>query len=135
MPHTLAAFARECIAADHYPNHRHVFTPFGCSACGVVPLALTIEHHTGSEDGDFKGAIFGQCSECGKQERVFRFTGEHRKPLRKEKPVCGCGHLYFFAGECERIERDEGLSGFFDEGVIVGQCSQCGEKRAFVYTD
>jgi hypothetical protein len=25
--------------------------------------------------------------------------------------------------------------GFFDEGVVVGHCSQCGRNRAFVHTD
>jgi hypothetical protein len=25
--------------------------------------------------------------------------------------------------------------GFFDEGVVVGQCSQCGRNRAFAHTD
>jgi hypothetical protein len=101
----------------------------------VVPFALTIEHHTGSRKGDFKGRILGQCSGCSQAIRIFSFTGEHRKPLREEKPACRCGHRLFFVGECERIERDEGLLGFFDEGVVVGQCADCGRNRALVYTD
>jgi hypothetical protein len=37
--------------------------------------------------------------------------------------------------EVERIERDEGLPGFFDQGVVVGQCSQCGHNQVVVHTD
>ena len=37
--------------------------------------------------------------------------------------------------ECERIERDDGMMGFFDEGVVVGKCAQCGQNRALVHTD
>jgi hypothetical protein len=55
--------------------------------------------------------------------------------LRKEKPVCECGNTHFLVAICERIEGEEGLAGFFDEGVIVGQCSRCSRNRAFVYTD
>jgi hypothetical protein len=131
----LEAFAKERIAAHRYPNDYHFFTLFKCHTCGVVPLELTIEHHTGSRKGDFKGLIFAQCSECGNRERVFSFTGKQRKRLRGEKPVCECGNGQFFVGECERIEGDEGLSGFFDEGVVVGKCSRCARNRVFVYTD
>lgn len=132
---SLEAFARKCIAAHRYPDDYHFFTPAKCPACGVVPLELTIEHHTGSKQGDFKGVIFAQCSECGGEKRIFSFTGKHRKPLREEKPACQCGNVYFLVGECERIERDEGGLGFFDEGVVVGKCSRCGRNRAMVYTD
>jgi hypothetical protein len=27
------------------------------------------------------------------------------------------------------------LLGFFDEGVVVGKCVECGTNRALVYTD
>jgi hypothetical protein len=37
--------------------------------------------------------------------------------------------------ECERFEGGDGLSGFFDEGVVVGKCSECGRNRVMVYTD
>ena len=131
----LEAFAKECIAAQRYPDDDHVFRMFRCDACGVVPLALTIEHHTGSEPGDFKGVIWGECTACGRRERLFSFTGEHRRPSREERPVCECGNARFLVGECERFEGDEGIRGFFDEGVVVGQCSRCGRNRALVYTD
>ena len=131
----LEAFAEDQLNMDHYPNHCCAFRVFRCPDCGVVPLELVFEHHTGSQDDDFKGAIFARCSVCERERRVFQFTGAHREPLRRESPVCECGHGYFLAGEGERFERDEGLPGFFDEGVIVGQCARCGQKRTFVYTD
>ncbi len=131
----LEAFARKCIAAHRYPDDYHFFTLFKCDTCGVVPFELTIEHHTGSKKGNFKGVILGQCAGCESRKRLVSFTGKHRERMREEKPKCKCGNEHFFAGECERIEREERLIGFFDEGVIVGKCSRCGRKRAFVYTD
>ena len=131
----LEAYAQKCINADRYPDDYHHFKLFRCQSCGVLPLELTIEHHTGSRKDDFKGVILGRCSACGSEERVFSFTGAHREPQRKEMPACKCGSKQFFVGECERIERDEGILGFFDEGVVVGRCAQCGRNRALVYTD
>ena len=131
----LKTFAERCIGAEHYPNDYHVFSPFECHACGVVPLRLRIEHHTGSRKGRFRGVIFARCAKCGEERRVFSFTGEHRRPLREERPVCRCGSKEFLAGNCERLEGDEGVPGFFDGGVIVGKCVDCGRNRAFVHTD
>jgi hypothetical protein len=131
----LEMFAREQIVAERYPNDAHFFRPYTCDTCGVVPFELTIGHHTGSKRGDFKGVIWGDCTVCGAKKRVFSFTGNHRKPLHEEKPICTCGHAAFVVAECERIERDDGMMGFFDEGVVVGQCAQCGRNRALVHTD
>lgn len=131
----LEGYARQRIAAHKYPGDYHSFRMFVCDHCGVIPLALTIEHHTGAKKSNFKGIIFGRCAQCGTEKRVFSFTGAHRKPLKVEKPVCKCGNDHFWVGECERIEREDGIMGFFDEGVVVGKCSGCGHKRAFVYTD
>jgi ribosomal protein S27E len=131
----LEGFARKTLDADRHPGDYHRFRLVRCPTCGVVPFALTIEHHTGSRKGNFKGRILGRCSDCNQETRIFSFTGEHRKFLREEKPRCRCGSRSFFAGECERIERDEGLMGFFDEGVLVGQCAECGRNRALVHTD
>lgn len=131
----LRAFARKCIAADRFPNDYHVFRMFECDTCGAVPLALTIEHHTGSKKSNFRGIILAQCSVCDATKRVFGFTGEHRSRLREEKPVCVCGNEHFLVGECERIEGEEGLFGFSDESVVVGRCSVCGQNRALVYVD
>ena len=57
----LEAFAKKRIAARRYPNDIHFFTPFRCDACGVAPFELTIEYHTGSKKGDFRGIIWGEC--------------------------------------------------------------------------
>jgi hypothetical protein len=134
-PQDLEAFARDCIAAHRYPNDHHPWRLFACDVCGAVGFQLTIEHHTGSTSRDFKGVIWGDCAECGARKRLFSFTGQHRKQLREERPVCPCGSSIYVVGMCERIEGDEGLSGFFDEGVVVGQCCRCGRNRACVYTD
>jgi len=131
----LEAYAKKQIVAERYPNDFHRFRLFRCDRCGVVPFEVAIEHHTGSKRGDFKGVIWGVCAKCKTPKRLFSFTGEHRKRLRGEKPVCRCGNATFLAAECERIECDEGLMGFFDEGVVVGQCSRCGRNRALVHTD
>lgn len=131
----LESFARDHLEAHRYPNDYHIFRMSKCEICGTVPFGLTIEHHTGSRRGDFKGRIWGQCSICGYRTRIFSFTGEHRKPLREETPACRCGGTDFYVGECERIEGGEGLAGFFDEGVVVGLCSQCGRNRVLVETD
>lgn len=134
-PTDLEAFARRSIHAHRYPADHHTFRLHGCQSCGLVPLELTIEHHTGSRKGDFKGVILGQCPQCGSNNRVFSYTGSHRQPWRQEKPVCDCGHEHFYVGECERFEGEDGIPGFFDEGVVVGQCSTCGRNRVLVYTD
>ena len=131
----LEAFAKKSIAAERYPNDYHFFTPYKCDDCGVVPLELTIEYHTGSKKGNFRGEIHSLCLECGSRKCAFSFTGAHRKRMREEKPACECGHKGFLVAKCERIEGDEGIMGFFDEGVIVGKCSACGTIRAFVYID
>ncbi len=131
----LEAFARDRLDAHHHPDDHHLFRPFACDACGVAAFGLTIEHHTGSEEGDFKGVIRGACAECGSEKRLFSFTGAHRERLREETPVCVCRNESFIAAECERIEGDGGVAGFFDEGIIVGKCSRCGRNRALVRTD
>ncbi len=131
----LERYAGESIDAHRYPNDVHKFTAKRCPACGVVPFELTIEHHSGSKKKNFRGVIFGECTQCKSKGRIFSFTGDHRTPEREEKPVCKCGGVLFLVGECERIERDEGLLGFFDEGVVVGKCIECGRNRAFVFTD
>jgi hypothetical protein len=131
----LEAFAKRCIAAERFPEAHHRFTAAACPTCGVVPLALTIEHHTGSKKGDFKGKILGRCGTCGREFSVLSFTGPQRKFVSQEQPACRCGSIHFLVGECERIEGDDGLPGFFDEGVVVGKCGACGRNRTFVYTD
>ena len=128
-------YALRRIAASKYPNDYHTFRPGKCSTCGVVPMELTIEHHTGSKTSNFRGVIIGQCSKCGKKENVLKFTGKHREFHHEEKSVCKCGEGQFIVGECERIEREDGMMGFFDEGVLVGKCIACGRYKTIVHTD
>jgi hypothetical protein len=130
----LKSFARKQIAADRYPDDHHFFKFAKCENCGIVPLTLTIEHHSGSKKNNFRGVIWAEC-ECGRRERIFSFTGSHRKPERSEMPGCRCGNKCFVVCECERFEGDQGTFGFFDEGVVVGKCSECGRNRVMVYTD
>jgi hypothetical protein len=71
-------FARQCINSIDYPDDIHNFTLFFCSACKSEALRLTIEHHTGSEEWNFKGIIWGECATCGSLIRLFTFTGDSR---------------------------------------------------------
>jgi hypothetical protein len=131
----LEDYARDCINAGEYPEYNHYFTLFSCNSCGAGKLAITVEHHTGSKDYNFKGIIWGECRECGYLGRLFTFTGEHRKPIRDDRPECDCGSRSFSAGMCERYEGETGIPGYFDEGVIAGKCTECGLNRVFAYTD
>ena len=138
QPESLASldeFARQCINADNYPDDYHVFTLYSCPSCKGSEFRITIEHHTGSKEWNFKGIIWGECASCRHLARLFTFTGEHRKFLRDEHPVCECGNNIFTAGQCERTEGEKGFTGFFDEGVIVGKCSSCNRNKVFAYTD
>jgi len=130
----LKEFAGKHISADRFPDDLHTYKLAKCSTCGIVPLELTIEYHTGATKKNFRGVIWAQC-ECGKREQIFSFTGDRRKLERSENPACSCGNRRFLVCECERFERDEGLMGFFDEGVVVGKCSECGRNRIMFYTD
>jgi hypothetical protein len=131
----LERFAREKIAADEYPGDSHPFEVFACDGCGETALSLTVEHHTGSTDGDFKGIIYGECSRCGNRQRLLSYTGRHRERLREETPQCECAGTRLLVAMCERYEGDGGIPGFFDEGVVVGKCLACGKNRVVVYTD
>jgi hypothetical protein len=131
----LDEFALQCIGSQSHPEDIHTYTTFSCAECKSEAFRVTIEHHTGSEEWDFKGVIWGECNKCGYLNRLFTFTGESRKLLREERPACECGERDFMLGMCERIEGEQGIPGFFDEGVIVGKCNRCNRNRAFVYTD
>lgn len=128
-------FAKQCINSQAYPEDIHNFSLFSCSECKSEGLKLTIEHHTGSEEWNFRGIIWGECTTCGYLNRLFTFTGDSRRAIREERPVCECGSRDFIVGLCERIEGAHGIPGFFDEGVIVGKCILCNRNKAFVYTD
>jgi hypothetical protein len=131
----LDAFAEQCINSRNYPDHLHTFRLYVCNSCGSATFKVTIEHHTGSETWNFKGIIWGECTTCGYLGPLFTFTGTHRKWLRDERPECECGSRTFTAGQCERFETEQGIPGFFDEGVIAGKCTVCKRNKVFVYTD
>jgi hypothetical protein len=131
----LEDFAKECIRSQNYPDDYHKFHLYTCNSCRSTTFKLTIEHHSGSEELNFRGIIWGECSACGYLMRLFTFTGEHREKLREERPVCECGTRIFMAGQCERFEGEQGIPGFFDEGVIVGRCTQCNRNQSFIFFD
>ena len=132
---SLDDFALQCINSQAYPNDNHYFSIFTCNSCRSLSFKLTIEHHTGSTQSDFKGIIWGECSSCGYLMRLFTFTGTHRKILRDERPECECGNKTFTVGLGERFEGEQGIPGYFDEGVVVGKCCICNLNKAIVYTD
>jgi hypothetical protein len=131
----LEDFAKDSIGADHYPGDDHFFTLFNCSSCRGDTFRITIEHHSGSEEYDFKGIIWGECAACGYLMRLFTFTGEHRTYVKTERPECECGNRIFVCGMCERYEGESGIPGFFDEGVVVGKCLSCNRNKSLVFTD
>jgi hypothetical protein len=131
----LEDFARNNINSQDHPDDDHIFILFKCNSCGSPIFRLTIEHHTGSEVWNFRGIIWGECSECGYLGRLFTFTGNNRVKVREERPECECGSRIFITGQCERFEGNKGIPGFFDEGVIVGRCTLCNRNRVFVFTD
>jgi hypothetical protein len=131
----LEDFAMQAIASQNHPEDYHYFSLYTCNSCKSSAFRLTIEHHSGTEAWSFKGIIWGECADCGYPGRLFTFTGNHREKLRDERPVCECGSRIFVTGQCERIEGEQGIPGFFDEGVIVGRCTLCNRNKAFVFTD
>ena len=131
----LEKFAKNKLDAHRFPNDRYTFRPAHCANCGVMPVTLEIEHHTGSSKDNFRGIIRATCSNCGDQFRFLSFTGEHRKPEFVESPKCVCGNVVFLTAESERYEGDDGLPGFFDEGVVAGQCAECGRHQLIISTD
>ena len=131
----LERYAGKQINARSYPAAVHRFRVLKCADCGAAALALTVEHHSGSRRGKFRGVIYGECSICAKKMIIYRFTGSHREKTREESPSCSCGHRTFLVAELERIERENGLAGFVDEGVVVGKCASCSRNRVIVSTD
>jgi hypothetical protein len=131
----LEKYARNQINAQHFLEAVHRFRLLRCAGCGALPLALTVEHHSGSRKGNFRGIIYGECKECGEKDPIYSFTGSHRELVQVENPLCNCGHGYFLVAELERFEGEDGLAGFFDEGVVVGKCADCNRNRLIVATD
>jgi hypothetical protein len=95
----LEDFAKETINSRNHPNDYHHFSLYTCNSCKSSAIKLTIEHHSGSEEWNFKGITWGECADCGYLERLITFTGSHREKLRDERPVCECGSRIFMAGQ------------------------------------
>ena len=131
----LIAFALQSLKAEFTPEETYTPALYGCTTCGAVPLRLTIMHQSCSTEMDFKGTILGTCFECANTEEKFHYTRPESDPGPKEEPSCECGNPYFFMLGVERFEADGGVPWFFDDGVIVGKCSQCGKCRQFVSYD
>lgn len=132
---TLKQWAREELAAEHYPQAACVFRELPCPHCGGGPLSLEVEPHSGSRAGSFRGAIFGQCAHCGGASRLWYFSGEHRRALARTAVSCACGKGLFLAAEAERVEGHDGLPGFFDEGLVAAVCVGCGKVQTVVEVD
>jgi len=137
----LKEFALKKIAAEKYPNDYHWIKIFRCDICGITPLRIKLEHHAGyrlgsSISNDFVGIFWGTCTKCDKKIKFFSITNEYSKTVRVEYPKCGkCGNDAFYVLECERYEGENGLKGFFDEGIVVGKCSECNTLMVIVQTD
>lgn len=121
----LRRFAFAQLAADRYPHDHHHFYPKVCETCGGSFRSLIVTHHTGSRPGNFRGDVLGHCAACGSETVLFYFTGADRAPQRREEISCVCGRGAMDVAVAERIEGDEGLPGFFDEGVVVAHCAGC----------
>lgn len=132
---SLRTFALNALAAEKYPRADHRCRTPSCPACGTAPLEVTVEAHTGSTRPNFRGVVYGRCSRCGSETNIFRFTGPRRRPEDKKRLTCSCGHNEFWIAICERVEGDEGLPGFFDEGVVVARCANCGRQQIVVAFD
>lgn len=131
----LAQFARACLGYAGVSKARFSFRSFHCESCSGEEFVVVVEHHTGSRPGKFRGKIWGRCLACGAEAQLYSFTGEQRKPLRENPVVCTCGRELFVVAECERFEDEEGLPGFFDEGVVVARCIGCGRNQIVVEVD
>jgi hypothetical protein len=128
----LELFARSQFPGQSQEDLHYSFRLFRCRSCSVSNMLLTIEHHTGSSQSDFKGRILGRCEECGAETVHLSFTGSHRICERILVPGCECGSRNFMSGECEGFYAK---TGFFEEGVIAAHCSTCGTNQVLVYTD
>lgn len=132
----LEKFARKVLQANKYPQNPHIFKILNCKTCGPIDgLTVHIEHHTGSSKEDFKGKITAKCHNCKKKQILVSFTGPSRKKIAEDIVVCPCGNQKFLIGEFERFSDSQELVGFFEEGIIVGECDQCQHHQVLAQTD
>ena len=131
----LRRFVLEALRADAYPTDHHHLRLFRCSECGLAPQAVTVKHHKRSQPRDFRGVIAAACEGCGGEATVFSYTALEPEPEREERLRCECGAGYFWLMIGDRIEGDDGLPGFFDEGVVAARCARCARQQIVVYYD
>ena len=131
----LREYADRVLNSKAFPNDIHIFQIYRCSICGENEFKTAIEHHTGSTKGNFRGIITGECFKCQTLKELLRFTGEHRKVERGSIISCECGNIAMTIGYMERIEENDGIPGFFDEGAAVGTCLKCGNRITIALTD
>lgn len=136
----LEEYAKLQINAAAYADDVHICNHFECGQCKeVVPFTLRISYSDACDDArpaqDFAGTVFGTCSKCGSTDSIFGIIRGNWPETEQEHPVCSCGSDSFILCMCERYEGAYGLQGFFDEGVLVGRCSNCGIPRTFLFTD
>jgi hypothetical protein len=131
----LEQYVNKCLATEAQPQTALRFKPYTCPVCGATAFEMSIEHHSGSTRRNFRGVIRGICSKCSEKLELCRFTGPHRQVVQEKALECRCGSSLFYAGECERIEDNEGLPGFVDEGIAVAACAHCGRLTTIVEWD
>lgn len=102
---SLKAYAEASLKAHRHPDADHQFRIFVCPSCEAQgPFEITLDHHSGSREGDFRGEIQADCARCDSRGRIFSFSGPTRTFIRSETPSCDCGAGQFFVAECERHE-------------------------------
>ncbi len=136
----LEEYAKEQINAAAYPEDVHNCIIFRCDTCRmVIPFSVTISYSVACDKNrpslDFAGTVFGTCSQCGLSIILFSIKRNNQPEEERERPTCSCGSDTYIVCLCERYEGSSGFEGFFDEGVIAGECAVCGTHRTFLFTD
>ncbi|MFW9958222.1 MAG: hypothetical protein ACFFCT_09125 [Candidatus Odinarchaeota archaeon] len=136
----LEEYAKEQINASAYPDDDHRCFLYPCSNCNrVVPFNVRISYSVACDDArpanDFAGTVYGTCIQCNQEQNLFSIKRGNYTEKVQEYPVCSCGSDAFILCMCERYEGPSGLTGFFDEGVLVGKCETCGTFNTFLCTD
>jgi hypothetical protein len=136
----LEDYAREKINAAAYPDDDHRCFLYSCNNCKqVVPFSIRISYSVACDETrpayDFAGTVYGTCIQCNQEQKLFGITVNNYPEEEQDHPICSCGSDAFILCMCERYEGPSGLTGFFDEGVLVGKCETCGTLKTFLYTD
>lgn len=131
----LHRFALERLDAARHPKSSHPYKEYECKECGSGTWEVVLDHDPGSDWRDFNGFVVGRCTRCHEYAALFAFFAPDRRCGSEEYLSCPCGSTRFSVAMCERYEGDDGIPGFFDEGVIVGKCADCKRNAVFAFTD